>query len=135
MKKYLFFLLTLVVASFAFMSCSSDDDDNDGELSKSEIVGTWMLKEVKTSASGSYMAWPYKKTTATFKSDGTYRGAGYFGTGSGTWKKKGNTVNTYIDGELYVSYEVISLTSSYAEMKMTISGSSFGGIYKQIICS
>ena len=28
MKKQLFFLLTLVVATFAFVSCSNDDDDN-----------------------------------------------------------------------------------------------------------
>ena len=48
MKKYLFFLLTLVVASFAFISCSSDDDDN-GDYDKSMIVGTWEMTAVKTS--------------------------------------------------------------------------------------
>ena len=51
MKKYLFFLLTLVVASFAFISCSSDDDDN-GDYDKSMIVGTWEMTAVKTSESG-----------------------------------------------------------------------------------
>lgn len=117
MKKYLFLLLTLVVASLTFVSCSSDDD-NDGELSNSEIVGTWTLTEVKTSESGSYIAWPYRETSATFNSNGTYRGSGYFGTGSGTWSKKGNTVKTYVGGELYVTYEIISVSSSNAEMKM-----------------
>ena len=43
MKKYLFFLLALVVASFAFISCSSDDDSDNGDYDKSMIVGTWEL--------------------------------------------------------------------------------------------
>ena len=80
MKKYLFFLLTLVVASFAFISCSSDDDDN-GDYDKSIIVGTWEMTAVKTSESGMYVDWPFRKTYATFNADGSYYGSGYFGTG------------------------------------------------------
>ena len=49
MKKYLFFLLALVVTSLAFVSCSDDDDDNQYN---SAIVGTWKITEVKTSQSG-----------------------------------------------------------------------------------
>ena len=56
MKKYLFLLLTLVVTSLAFVSCSDDDDDNQYN---SAIVGTWKVTEVKTSQSGSYMDWPF----------------------------------------------------------------------------
>ena len=93
MKKYLFFLLTLVVASFAFISCSSDDDDN-GDYDKSMIVGTWEMTAVKTSESGTYVDWPFRKTYATFNADGSYYGSGYFGTGRGTWSLKGNTLNT-----------------------------------------
>lgn len=93
MKKYLFLLLTLVVTSLAFVSCSDDEDDNQYN---SAIVGTWKITEVKTSQSGSYMDWPFKTTYASFKSDGTYYGSGYFGTGSGTWSVKGNTVNAYV---------------------------------------
>ena len=50
MKKQLFLLLTLVVATFAFVSCSDDDDDNQYN---SDIVGTWKIIEVKMSQSGS----------------------------------------------------------------------------------
>ena len=57
MKKQLFLLLTLVVTSLAFVSCSDDDDDNQYN---SAIVGTWKITEVKTSQSGSYMDWPFK---------------------------------------------------------------------------
>ncbi len=59
MKKYLFFLLSLVVASFAFISCSSDDDDN-GDYDKSMIVGTWeMDSHKKTSCKALVMAHAY----------------------------------------------------------------------------
>ena len=117
MKKYLFILLTLVVASFAFVSCSSDDDDDNQYTSA--IVGTWKLTEVRMSETGSYITWPFKTTYASFDSDGTYYGYGYFGTGSGTWSLKGNTIKTYVDGKLYVSYDILSVTSTDAELKMT----------------
>lgn len=121
MKKHLFLLLTLVVATVAFVSCSNDDDDNQYN---SDIVGTWKITEVKTSQSGSYIDWPFKTTYASFKSDGTYYGSGYFGNGSGTWSIKGNTVNTYVGGELYASYEIISVTSTTSELKMSMDGES-----------
>lgn len=43
MKKYFLFLL-VVISTFAFVSCSSsnDDDVKSLSLSKSEIVGTWI---------------------------------------------------------------------------------------------
>ena len=121
MKKHLFLLLTLVVATVAFVSCSNDDDDNQYN---SDIVGTWKITEVKTSQSGSYIAWPFKTTYASFKSDGTYYGSGYFGNGSGTWSIKGNTLNTYVGGELYASYEIITVTSTTSELKMSMDGES-----------
>ena len=121
MKKQLFLLLTLVVATFAFVSCSNDDDDNQYAPA---IVGTWKITEVKTSQSGTYINWPFKATYASFKSDGTYYGSGYFGNGSGTWSIKGNTVNTYVDGDLYASYEIISVTSTTSELKMSMDGES-----------
>ena len=46
MKKYLFLLLTFVVTSLAFVSCSDDDDDNQYN---SAIVGTCKITEVKKS--------------------------------------------------------------------------------------
>lgn len=124
MKKQLFFLFTFILAAFAFMACSSDDDDSEDGLSKSDIVGTWTLTEVKTTENGTYVSWPYETTLASFNANGTYYGTGYFGTGRGTWSKKGNVVNTYFDGQLYVSYQIISVNSNHAEMKMTIDGSS-----------
>ena len=85
---------------------------------------TLLVRGRKTSQSGSYIDWPFKTTYATFKSDGTYYGSGYFGNGSGTWSIKGNTVNTYVGGELYASYEIISVTSTTSELKMSMDGES-----------
>lgn len=119
MKKYLFLLLTMFLTSFVFVSCSSDDKDEIDDA----IVGTWKLTEVKMSETGSYISWPFKTTYSSFKSDGTYYGSGYFGTGEGTWSKKGKTVNTYVSGQLYASYEVLSVTATDAELKMTMGDS------------
>ena len=115
MKKYLFFLLTLVVASFAFISCSSDDDDN-GDYDKSMIVGTWEMTAVKTSESGTYVDWPFRKTYATFNADGSYYGSGYFGTGRGTWKGDN------------IWYLVEPMDSDYTPKQKTLKESSGVGI-------
>lgn len=52
-----------MVASFAFISCSSDDDSDNGDYDKSMIVGTWEMTAVKTSESGTYVNWPFRKLT------------------------------------------------------------------------
>lgn len=93
---------------------------NNGDYDKSMIVGTWEMTAVKTSESGTYVDWPFNKTYATFNADGSYYGSGYFGTGRGTWSLKGNTLNTYVEGELFASYTIISATSTVSEMKMSI---------------
>jgi len=114
--------LTVAILSVGFASCSSDDDD-DFNYSKEVLYGTWKMSEVKMSESGSYLKWPFKTTTATFKSDGTYSGSGYFGNGSGTYTAKGNTITTFVSGNVYMVYTVISLTGSTAELKMTLPNS------------
>jgi len=120
MKKFLFILLAVILSALTITSCSKDDNDEIDDA----IVGTWKLTEVKMNETGSYITWPFKTTYASFKSDGTYYGSGYFGTGNGTWSKKGKTVNTYVNGKLYVSYEVLSVSSTDAELKMTMDDSS-----------
>lgn len=103
MKRLLFLLASL---SILLVSCSKDDDDSglgnfdyDVEL----LFGTWEI----THAMG--IPWFEKKTTATFYSDGTYSGRGYFGNGTGTYKLSSKTITCYIDGEKFMWYEVVSL--------------------------
>ena len=65
MKSYIKFLAFAMVAivSLSFVSCSDDDADSPYV---SDIVGKWKLTEVKTSASGSYISWPFQATYASF---------------------------------------------------------------------
>ena len=121
MKKYLFVLLTFVMTSLAFVSCSDDDDDNPYN---NAIVGTWQIMIVKTIPHGSSIAWPFEATYARFKANGNYYGYGYFGNVKGTWSIKDKTVYTYVEGELYASYEIVSITQDAVELKMTMDGES-----------
>lgn len=123
-KNYLNMMIALFVAivCVGFVSCSSDDDD-DFDYSKEKLYGTWKMSEVKMSENGSYIAWPMKTTTATFNSDGTYSGSGYFGNGTGTYTAKGNKITTFVGGEVYIVYTILSLSGSTAELKMNMPGS------------
>lgn len=124
MKKYYLNLLALMVVtilSLHLSSCGNDDDDFD--YPKESLYGTWKMSEVKMSETGSYITWSLKPTTATFKSDGTYYGNGYFGNGTGTYSAKGNTITTFVNGEVNLVYTVLSLSGSTAELKMSIPGS------------
>lgn len=114
MKKLLLFLLVL---PFVFASCSSDDDEDDSI--KELIVGTWKLTHLD-SGSG-YMEVPstMTQTYATFNKNGTYSGRGYFGNGTGTYNISGKIIKCYVEDELYLTYEVLNVSSTIAELKMT----------------
>ena len=114
--------LVVAILCVGFVSCSSDDDD-DFNYPMETLYGTWRMSEVKTSENGSYISWPMTPTSATFSSNGTYSGSGYFGNGTGTYVAKGNTITTYVEGEVYLVYTVLSLTGTTAELKMTMPGS------------
>lgn len=116
MKRILFALFAVLISSMTLLSCSNNDDDDN---LTDPIVGTWKLVEVKESPSESYLPWPFETTYATFKSNGTYYGVGFFGTGEGSWTKKGSNVETYVDGQLYTTYNILSVSASDAELKMT----------------
>ena len=128
MKNYfkLFFVALFATMAFSFASCSDDDEkdlsgEEQEEVTKNDIVGTWEIAQVSIDGGETYIAWHYETTSDTFKADGTYTGVGYFGNGNGTWKQVGNIINTYVDGELYMSYEVIELESTACTLKVAIS--------------
>lgn len=121
MKKILSFMLLAVMTvgfSTVFTSCSDDDDAFDYEMS--QLVGTWVVSQVDTGSG--YRTWPLQRTTATFNADGTYSGRGYFGTGSGTYRASGKTIITYISGEEYYRYDVLSLSGNTCELRMYMVG-------------
>lgn len=111
-------MLLLATIVIAMPSCSDDKDEPDGGI-KENIIGTW--KGTAAKVDGNWIditKYPYSSLgfSATFYKDGTYYGKGAFGTGSGTYKIKGKTIETYVDGTLYLKYEVKEMTSSTAEL-------------------
>lgn len=116
MKKTLFLLITILTISF--IGCSDDDDSE----YKDAIIGTWELTQIEFG--GGWTSMP-RRTYATFNSDGTYNGRGYFGNGSGTYKISGNTIICYIEGEGYVRYDIIELNSNSCTLNMKISSEEF----------
>jgi heat shock protein HslJ len=119
MKKVLF-LLALVLPMM-FSSCSSDDD-NSSMFTMEELYGKWSATAVKVNGEWiDITKYPYNlkySMSITFYQNGTYYGSGYFGNGSGTYKVSGNTISTYIDGELYFKYIVKSLSNGIGEVTM-----------------
>lgn len=125
-KYYLSMVATLMVAilSVGLVSCSKDDDNGGFNYPMEDLYGTWKMSQMKTSESGSYVSWPLTPTSATFYSNGNYSGKGYFGNGSGTYTAKGNTLTTFVEGQVYIVYTVLSLSGSTVELKMSYPGSS-----------
>jgi len=118
MKKVFSLMLLLATICIALPSCSDDDDPDAGV--KENIVGTWEGTAAKIDGKWiDITRYPYSSRlgfSATFRKDGTYYGKGAFGTGSGTYTIKGKTIETYVDGELYLKYKVNEMTSSTAEL-------------------
>lgn len=113
-------MLSLVTTlSMMLTACGNDDD----EPTMDNIVGTWKLTEASTDNGKTFTKWTLEKTTATFNENGTYSGRGYFGNGSGKWKKSGNTIITYVNGSEYLRYTIKELSSSTCTLLMSQKGS------------
>ena len=112
--------MLLLATIFIVLPGCSDDKDEPGGGIKENIVGTWTGTAAKIDGKWiDITKYPYNTRlgfSATFYDDGTYYGKGAFGTGSGTYKIKGNTIETYVGGNLYLKYEVKEMTSSTAEL-------------------
>ena len=118
MKKLLFLLMTVLTLGLCTISCSKDEPDFD----RSIIIGTWDITEVFSDGQWIDITSSYYselQASITFKDGGQYYGKGYFGTGSGTYTYDGKVINTYVDGKLYYTYEVVTLTQSACELIMS----------------
>lgn len=119
MKTKTFLMVLISALSLLAISCSKSDSDS----IEKQIIGTWDAVQCKTS-SGTWIEIPTRLSlSATFKSDGTYTGRGALGNGSGTYTVSGHTIKTYVDGTLYLTYYVNSISGTQAELTIS-SGSS-----------
>ena len=122
MKKILFLLAMLPM--LVFTACS-DDDEAVFNYPMETLYGTWEgiaidLKEGKIDLTN----WYYSKYrfSATLNPNGTYSGSGYFGNGKGTYKATGNTIYTYVGGEEYLRYEIVSIFGDVVTIIMMMDG-------------
>lgn len=133
-KEMIWMGLMALVLSLGFVSCGSDDDDDDDRSSsvtlKEKVIGTWELSEiympegwVTTAAAG------WSRTTATFGADGSYKGTGELGTGSGTYNVVGEDIICtvkYTNSSMTLKYRFEQLESKTATVLLTMpSGESY----------
>jgi|SRR5690606_16253702 len=116
MKKQ---LLILCLAIFALAGCSKDEENDPQNRYATEIVGTWELTHFNDSDVSQYPEVFPERTTITFSQNGKYSGKGKFGNGEGTYEIDDNVISTYIDGDKYFTYEILSLEREIVEANMT----------------
>lgn len=124
-------LLLAVALPLLFVGCSKDDDPN-FDYDVSILHGKWRITHAETDEYGyiDITKYPYSSvftpTYATFNSNGTYSGEGYFGNGSGTYTAVGKTITCYIDKNVYAKYDVLSLSGQECELLMYAESASSG---------
>lgn len=114
-KNYLKFLSVLMICciSCGFLSCSDDDDNNDG-TSNSKLIGKWQLTNVKiltNDVPNTYQPCDYEDWIA-YNADGsiTSYDACDGTTGKGTWEVKDNILTEKSSSFLPVESEIKELT-------------------------
>ena len=122
MKKILIRSVFMLIVGLTTMLSSCSDNKDDVQDLKSQIIGTWEATAVKVEGKDGVdiTNYPSLSLSATFFQNGNYSGRGALGNGSGTYTISGKTIKTYIDGELYATYYVKSISDSTAELTLTI---------------
>ncbi|MCJ2381446.1 hypothetical protein MUN53_12645 [Parabacteroides sp. AGMB00274] len=87
MKKIIVFMLVLLSSTLCLSSCSKDDDIN---LSKESVIGTWDVTWAEMD--GESLDVPAGYVYITLNNDGTYKVVMFSDRYSGTYKIEGNTV-------------------------------------------
>lgn len=127
MKKLFYALLLCAAFGLGLTSCSKDENEF-GNL-KEQIIGTWNATEAQFDADGIWWditKYPNMYMSITFYEDDTYYSSGALGSGGGTYRIKGKTITTYIDGDLIATYEVKSISSGNIEILLTMDGTTMG---------
>ena len=122
MKTKIFTLLLITSAILAFSSCEKTKASN-FDYPLEDLYGIWdathiYLEDSKKWQDITLPGFEKLAISIRFNEDGTYYGDGYFGRGNGTYMTNGSTIVTYIDGEEYARYDVISLNDKTAELTM-----------------
>lgn len=127
MKK-VFSLMLLLATMLTFAACSSDDEP-ENSINKDQLIGLWDATAVQFNNDGKWIDITNRPDLAlsiSFYEDGSYYGEGALGDGEGTYTLSGNTIKTYVDGELYGTYTVNSLVGEKAELTLTMGSETMG---------
>ena len=122
MKKLFILFAATVIGIMALSSCQKADSWSFDYPQEVLCGGVWQGIAVKSDGKWTDITNPiYSKLqfSIKFNTDGTYYGAGYFGNGCGTYKAYGKTIDTFIDGEIFYTYSVISMSGTDAELRMS----------------
>lgn len=123
MKKELLAIVLLLFCFLFVTSCSKDDEGVSGDFDypKDELYGTWIATSIIEKGRLIIVEdYPQYKMSITFNKNGTFSGSGYLGNGSGTYKVNGKKIITYVDGEVYIVYNVESLSSNIVNVTFKV---------------
>lgn len=115
-------LMFCLAAMFALTACGNDDEPENG-VSKDRIIGLWDATAVQVDG-----RWvditnrPDLALSISFYENSHYISEGALGDGEGTYAIKGNTIETYIDGQLIGVYTIKELRDDYAELSLSMGG-------------
>ena len=129
MKKFLFALAMLPL--LAFVSCSSDDDDNtvkvDFDHNIEMLYGQWQATSVEVAELEIDLTMEdedgeavFAPTFVTFAKDGVFTSEGLIGEGTGVYSTKGKTIVavTGEDNEDKMSFEMTTLGAETAKIEI-----------------
>jgi uncharacterized protein YxeA len=125
MKKKMKKILSVLVIVLIAVACEKEEGSN-FDYDINQVYGKWRVTHVKSEIGEDYLDVTtsvveqyFEPTYITFNKNGSYSGSGFFGSGSGTFKAEGKSITTYIDGEIYLVYTVISFSNSNFEVIMS----------------
>lgn len=125
MKKFRLLLCGLMVAGFAFTSCS--DDDSDGGSGQASLNGRWFYAKEGVSAMGieSLNDWNHEpgciKDNVEFAANGVFNETYYYedcdeDKDTGTWSTTGNKLTVSSGGSSSV-VEIVELTENILKIR------------------
>lgn len=121
--------LSLMLMLLFAVGCSKDDEVDNFDYSMDTLYGTWRITHVEQNDGSMFDVTTalaekvFEPTYATFNKNGTYTGKGFFGNGAGTYKAKGKTLTCYIDGEVFLMYDVLNLKNNECTLLVREEGS------------
>lgn len=118
-------LILMLLPIMAMLTGCEDKNEPEDKISISleQLVGIWDATDVQFNNDGKWINITNKSNLAMeiwFYDDNMFYGHGALGTGRGAYTLEGNTIKTYVGGQLYATYVVKWLLDDVAELSMTM---------------